>query len=535
MNWLIAAPLLVPLFSAGLGLLAWRRPRLQAAISLAGQIGLVAVAVILVLQVDRGGIRTLQAGGWAAPIGITLAVDALSALLLLLSSVMALAAGLYGLGWWNARPAPALQPLMSVLILGVNGAFMTGDLFNLYVWFEVLLLASFALLALSGGRAGLEGAVKALVLNMIGSLFFLVAVGVVYGLAGTLNLADLHLRMEAIHAAHPTAVMAAASMLGVAFALKAALFPVYFWLPASYHVPAPGICALFAALLTKVGLYSLLRLFTLPFAVAGALLPALLTLTAITMVSGVLGALTRFEIKRILAWHSISQTGYIAAGIGLLLTKDPQVRLLAVTAVVFFLLHHALVKPALFMISGLIARRGGGTELTLAGGLYPARPVLSAAFLLAALSLAGLPPLSGFWAKLAVLRAAALSGQWGLLAAALAAGLMTLLSMLKIWNEAFWKPRPAGETAALSAPRSAAIGPALWGPVLLLLALVAVMGVFPQPVLDLSRRAAAGVLDPQAYVAAVRWDDADPARGAPQARTETTLTAPNPRPERRQR
>jgi multicomponent Na+:H+ antiporter subunit D len=512
MSALVAAPLLIPLATAALSLLAWRTARARAAMALAGAVALIATAAMLLVRVNRDGILTMQAGSWEAPTGISLVVDMLSALLLLLTGVMTLTVCIYSLGWRGPSTSPAFIPLIFVLVLGVNGAFLTGDLFNLYVWFEVLLVASFGLLILSGDRPGFEGAVKALVLNLVGSLLFLTAVGATYGLAGTLNLSDLHVRMGEIYEQRQAAVTAVAAMLTLAFSLKAALFPVFFWLPASYHVPAPGICALFSALLTKVGIYSLLRLFTVPFSPVAPLLPIVIAATAVTMVSGVLGAITQFEIKRILAWHSISQTGYIAAGIGLVLFPDPRVRLLAVTAVIFFLLHHALVKPVLFLIGGLVERRSGTTELKANGGLYPSHPLLSAAFLLAALSLAGIPPLSGFWAKLAVLRAAAAGGQWGLVAAALGAGLLTLLSMIKIWNEAFWKPRPGedrgtDEPVAAGPPRGrAAAGASLWAPTLLLLILIAGLGVFPKPVLDLSRKAAASVLDPKAYVRAVGLD-----------------------------
>lgn len=542
MSLLPVLPLVLPAAGVGLSLAARRAPRLQRALGLAAALALVPTAIALLARTAAGDLPVAQIGGWPAPLGIALACDRLSALMLLLAGVIASVAAIYA--WPEVKGLanrPAFYPLLHVLMLGVNGAFITGDLFNLYVWFEVLLIGSFGLLVLVEGRRGIEAALKALTLNLLGSLLFLVAAGATYGLAGTLNLADLHLRLPAIHAAHPDAVTAIAATLALAFALKAALFPLYFWLPASYHVPPAGICALFAAILTKVGIYALLRLFTLPFAAVNGLSELLLWISALTMLSGVLGAVTQMEMKRILAWHSISQVGYIAAGIGLLSSADPTVRLAGVTATIFFTLHHGLVKPALFLIAGLIQHRAGTTELRPLGGLAQAWPALAGLFLLAALSLAGIPPLSGFWAKLAVVRAAIDAGAWWALAAALGAGLLTLLSMLKIWMEIFWKPAPAdgiveASTAsgnaeasaadenpgASSANANAAVSPAnaraakagqrfdthalpasLWGPALVLVALVTLIGLWPGPLLDLSRAAAGAVLDPAPYIDAV--------------------------------
>ena len=273
-------------------------------------------------------------------------------------------------------------------------------------------------------------------------MLFLSGTGVLYGVTKTLNMADLHLALQAVHAENPALVLALAAVFAVAFGLKAAMFPLFFWLPASYHVPPAAVCAIFAALLTKVGVYALVRVFTLVFPEAEPVLTVILILAAVTMVSGVLGAVTQYEFKRILAWHSISQVGYIVVGVGLLSVPDPQVRTLGLAATIVFLVHHGTIKPALFLIAGLVNRREGTTQLRPLGGLASATPWLAALFLLAALSLAGLPPSSGFWAKLAVLRALVVAHEWWVLAAALGAGLLTLLSMMKIWNEAFWKDRP---------------------------------------------------------------------------------------------
>ena len=499
MNALVTAPLLLPLFGAGLSLAAWRLPRLQAAVGIAAAVLLVPAALLLAGQVQARGPLAVQIGGWPAPVGITLVADPLAALMVLLTAVIAALVAIYGAAETPRTGARrAFFPLLHVLLLGVGGAFLTGDLFNLYVWFEVLLVASFGLLVIGGRRENLEGAVKALVLNLFGSMLFLLAAGAVYGLAGTLNMADLHGRLAEVYAVRPHAVTAVALLLAVAFALKAALVPLAFWLPASYHVPSAGTCALFAALLTKVGIYALVRVFTLPLAAVPAVMPVVLVAAAVTMLSGVLGAVAQMEMKRILAWHSISQVGYIAAGVGLLSAPDAQVRLAGLVAATFFIVHHGLVKPALFLVAGLVRRELGTTELKPAGGLYAARPLLAVLFLLAALSLAGVPPLSGFWAKLAVIRASALSGQWWVLGAALTAGLLTLLSMLKIWLEVFWKPAPsgaaAGETAGAGVMNAATI---------VLVLLVTLLGLVPGPLLAAARTAAESLLQPDVYIRAV--------------------------------
>jgi len=505
MSRLVVLPILFPLVSAAACLLAWRSLWWQRAMALLGATGLLGSAAALVLAADRAGILHMQMGNWPAPFGITFAADRFSAIMVGLAGVMGVVVCLFTCADAGHREARrGFFPVLMVLLAGVCGAFLTGDLFNLYVWFEVLLIASFVLLGMGGGRHHLEGTVKYLVLNLVGSMLFLTGAGLVYGSAGTLNMADLHLAMRDMQAHNAPFVLALAALFAVAFALKAALFPLFFWLPASYHVPPVGVCAIFAALLTKVGVYALVRVFTLIFPDAQPLLWPILVVSAITMVSGVLGAVTQQEIKRVLAWHSISQVGYIAAGVGLLCIPDPGVRALGLAAAIVFLIHHGTVKPALFLVAGLVHRRAGTTRLKQTGGLANTAPLTAALFLLAALSLAGLPPSSGFWAKLGVVRMAVEAQQWWLLAAALGAGVLTLMSMMKIWNEAFWKQAPAHhEASAPAASTPARHHRALAAPVVALVILVTLVGLYPQPLLAYADRAAAQLLDPAGYVEAI--------------------------------
>lgn len=509
MTMLPVLPIVIPLLAAAACLLAWRSVAWQRAVATLGVLGLLASAAALVVAADRHEIVHVQVGSWSAPFGITLAADRFSAIMVALAGVMGLVVCLFSLYEATRRDIHrGFFPLLLVLLTGVSGAFLTGDLFNLYVWFEVLLIASFVLLGLGGGRANLEGAVKYVALNLVGSMLFLTGVGVLYGVTKTLNMADLHGALQQVQAQNPTLVLALAAMFAVAFALKAAMFPLFFWLPASYHVPPAAICAIFAALLTKVGVYALVRVFTLVFPDAEPVLWVILVLSAITMVSGVLGAVTQYEFKRILAWHSISQVGYIVAGVGLLAVPDPEVKKLGLAATIVFLVHHGTIKPALFLIAGLVNRREGTTQLRQLGGLGSATPWLAVLFLLSALSLAGLPPSSGFWAKFAVLRALVVAQEWWVLAAALAAGLLTLMSMMKIWNEAFWKNRPSPDdaktikgTPAWPTPRPVPRG--MIAPVVGLVVLVTAIGLWPQPLLGYADRAAQQLLDPAAYIEAV--------------------------------
>jgi multicomponent Na+:H+ antiporter subunit D len=491
---LVALPVLVPLTTAAIAFAAWRRPRAQAAASVAGAALLLASAVALLVRVERGGVVALQAGSWPAPYGITLVADLLGALMAVLAGIVGLATIVTSLAEIDApRRAYGFHPLVHVLLAGVCGAFLTGDLFNLYVWFEVMLIASFVLVALGGERRQLAGAVHYVTLNLVASALFLAGAGIVYGLAGTLNLADLSVKLAG--AGDPGRVGTAAVLFLVAFGIKAAVFPVFFWLPASYHTPPAAVSALFAGLLTKVGVYALLRVFTLVFREDVPFTHgAILAIALATMVSGVLGAASQAHVRRILAFHIVSQIGYMLLGLGLFLP-------LALAGSIFYVAHHILVKTNLFLVGGLVLRLRGTEELPRTGGLWASRPLVALLFLVPAMSLAGIPPLSGFHAKLVLVKAGLEAGAWTSVAVALGVSLLTLYSMTKIWNEAFAKPAPADAPAPPPPSRGALalrVAPAVG-----LAALTVAIGLAPGPLLGLASRAAAELLDPTAYVAAV--------------------------------
>jgi multicomponent Na+:H+ antiporter subunit D len=496
MNVLLILPLLIPLLTAVASILSWKWTPVQRGLSVLGATGLLAAGAALLASVSRDGIQAGQVGNWPAPFGITLVADLLSAIMVVLAGLVGLAVAIYSLASMDPqREAFGYYPLLHVLLMGVSGAFLTGDMFNLYVWFEVMLIASFVLLALGGERAQLEGAFKYVTLNLLASALFLAAVGILYGVAGTLNMADLSRQLPQV--AQPGLVTTLAVLFLVAFGIKAAVFPLFFWLPASYHTPPVAVSAIFGGLLTKVGVYALLRVFTLMFLDDATFTHSLILIVAgFTMVTGILGAVAQKEFRRILSFNLISHIGYMLMGLGLFTP-------LALAGSVFYIIHHIIVKTNLFLISGVVRWLGGSYRLQKLGGLYRSYPGVAVLFLVPALSLAGIPPLSGFWPKLALLQAGLQEEQYAIVAAALLTSLLTLLSMTRIWSEAFWKERPASSSSVGDPvyPFNAWLLRLL--PVAALAAFVVIIGLLAEPLFDLSTRAAEQLLNPAGYVATV--------------------------------
>ncbi|ARO15984.1 NADH dehydrogenase (quinone) (plasmid) [Ketogulonicigenium robustum] len=494
MVWLLVLPILIPFATAALAFVAPRRIAARW-VSVAGSTAALAAAVALLANVLQNGVIAGQIGGWAAPFGITLVADYLAAAMVFITALIGLAVAI----WAMAEIGPTstrhgYHTLFQALLGGVTGAFLTGDLFNLYVWFEVMLIASFGLLVISGRKAAIDGAVKYVTLNLISTVLFLGAAGLLYGATGTLNMADLHLAVS--RTANPERLTVIAMMLMVAFGLKAAVFPLFFWLPAAYHTPHYAVSAVFAGLLTKVGVYALLRVFTLVFPHdMGALADILLWSALLTMVTGVLGAAAQSDFRKILSFHIVSQIGYMLLGLAL---ATP----LALMGAVFYLLHHIIVKANLFLIAGVAQRLTGGSDLGAIGGLYRSAPLLAALFLIPAFSLAGFPPLSGFWAKFVIVRAALDLQAWLIAAVALLVGLLTIFSMTKIWAEAFWKPHPDGRTPTFARLNKRERAHML-APITVLGALTVGIGLFPAPFLAFATTGADQLLNPAAYLEAV--------------------------------
>ncbi len=498
-HWL-AAPIIIPFAAAALSLLARHRPRLQSGLALLAATVHLALGAWLLYRTHTAGITVLHVGGWPAPFGIALVTDHLSALMLLITGVVYLAVTVYSRADIDSDAIQrGYYPLLHILVGGISGAFLTGDLFNLYVWFEVMLMASFALLVLGRTRAQLDGGVKYVVINLLSTLLFLTGLALVYGMTGTLNMAHLHLKLQAL--GNPAVASAVAVLFLTAFGIKSGLFPLFFWLPAAYHTPPVAVSAIFSGLLTKVGVYTLIRTFTLifPFADTG-LQDLVLVAAALTMITGVVGAAAHVEVRRILSFHIISQVGYMVLGLGLFTP-------LAMAGAVFYLLHHIVVKTNLFLISGLLRRYGGSFALAKLGGVYGTRGWLALLFFIPAFSLAGFPPLSGFWAKMILIRASLEIGHFVLAGVAAVVGLLTVYSMTKIWNEAFWKPAaspPADQPADHNDPGSGSAW--LVAPVVALVLLTVMIGLFPGPLVELARQAADELLDPGAYVYSVVGD-----------------------------
>ncbi len=495
----LVLPVLIPLLAGALSLLFWRSHTAQRWLGVMATGALLWTAVLLLLLTWREGIQVVEIGNWPAPFGIVLVSDLLGAIMVVLTGITGFATALYSLtSIPKQHEKYGYYPLLHLLLAGVCGAFLTGDIFNLYVWFEVMLVASFALIILGGERAQMEGAIKYVTLNLFSSALFLSAIGLLYGLVGSLNMADVADKLSQLSGEERGLVSVISLLFLVAFGIKAAAFPLFFWLPASYHTPQVAVSAIFAGLLTKVGVYVLFRFYTLIFIDDTDLTHTiLLWMGILTMLVGVLGAAAQFEFRRILSFHIVSQIGYMILGLAIFTP-------LALVGGVFYIMHHIIVKANLFLVSGLVYRLRGSYQLKDLGGLYRSHPWLALLFLIPALSLAGLPPLSGFFAKFVIIRAGIEAEQWLAVAVALLVGFLTLYSMIKIWNEVFWKAVPEGAscTPRIYHPQSEKLG-MYYLPIIGLATMTVLIGIAAQPIYELAEAAAAQLLDPRLYIDAV--------------------------------
>lgn len=470
----------------------------QGRLCVIGAIVHLTACIYLLSQVCGRGIISVQIGNWPAPFGITFAADHLSAVLVAVTGFMGLAVTAYSRSEIKTSLlASGYQPLVFILTGGVCGAFLTGDLFNLYVWFEVMLMASFGLLVLGREKSQLDGGVKYVMINLFATLLFITGIGLLYGMTGTLNMADLHIVVRQVENTGLLAAVAAIFM--TAFGIKAGMFPLFFWLPVSYHTPPVAVSAIMAGLLTKVGVYAMIRMFTLVFIFDIAFTHGLLLAAGVlTMIVGVIGTAAFYEFRRILSFHIISQVGYMIVGLALFTP-------LALTGAVFFLVHNMIVKANLFLISGACRQAKGSFELGRLGGLYKSHGFLAVLFFISAFSLAGFPPLSGFWAKLLVIRAGLEATAYWTAAAAIIVGLLTTYSMTKIWGEAFWKPEPESEQPVSNPDMKNKPKADFWmhAPIVALVVFTLAMGFFPAPFVSVAGQAANELLNPEIYVNAV--------------------------------
>ncbi len=489
-NW-AAFPVIFPVVAALFSLLAPRPSHWRRALAL-GVLGvLLGHAFWTVDHVMESGALVLRVGGWLAPYGIVLVADTLAGVMLALSAFTALSCALYGFFETPVREEHPLRiPLLLFLLAGINLSFVTGDLFNLFVAFEVMLLSSYGLMTLEAGARESRQAFPYLTLNLVGSALFLAVAGYAYSLLGTLNFAEMIVRTDALAGDYRLTLLA--SLMLLVFGLKAGLFPLYQWLPGSYAVMPAPMAAFYAGMLTKVGVYVLIRIFGTVLPPSMTELHTLIAWTAgLTMVIGVLGAVGQSRVQTILSYHIVSQIGFMALAIGLF---SP----FAITAAIFYIIHHIVVKSALFLVGGSVIRLNGTDELDRTGGLWRAAPWLGIGFVLQSMSLAGIPPLSGFWGKFMIIQEGFTQGEWVLVVLSLVASVLTLMSMLKIWLGAFWKTAPEDRPVVTTA-RTRGMSAVIVGMACVSLCI----GFGAEKFVRVAKHAADETLDRPGYVAAV--------------------------------
>lgn len=493
-DYLVVLPVIGPLIMSAFCLMLRRQQHVQPWI--AGiTLGVVFFGnIALALRVMETGPVFMAMGRWLPPFGISFNADALGVLMALTASLVSLVCVLY-----SAKSVDGdgrrygFYPFLLMLTSGVSGAFLTADLFNLYVWFEVLLISSFGLIVLGNSHAQLDGAVKYAFLNLVATTLFLIGVGYTYGLFGTLNMADLTLR---IAESDGLPLGTVALLFIFAFAMKAAAFPLNFWLPASYHTPNIVTSALFAALLTKVGIYALLR-------VGGMLLPGsfetfqgvLIWVAALTSLLGAAGALASTDIRKILGFIVLSGIGAMFVGIAVA-TPD------GLRGTVLYAVHSILVMAALYLAAGVIGRMTGSFDLRSVGGIYSASPFFAALFLILVFAISGLPPFSGFWPKVILVRSSMEAGEGWLTAAYLVSSFIAMIAIGRVWLFAFWRNDVNGAavaTTALTVDETRAY----ITPITVLVVVIVGIGVIANPAVHMASEAAISIFDPSDYITSI--------------------------------
>lgn len=528
-NFAQLAPLavIIPFLGAALSLLLLRRNALQRTVAIGSLVLTLAVEALVLVSTWNLGPQAVHLGGWEAPWGIVMVVDQLSSLMLVVSTVVSLAVLVYASGQGVADgdeegPISIFHPSFLILVAGVSNAFLAGDLFNLYVGFEILLTASYVLMTMGGTVQRIRTGVTYVVVSVISSVLFLITIAMIYAATGTINMADLSVKLEGLPVGTQ---MQLHLMLLIAFGIKAAVFPLSFWLPDSYPTASAPVTAVFAGLLTKVGVYSIIRTETVLF--PGDRLDDLLMWVALlTMVVGILGALAQIDIKRMLSFTLISHIGYMIFGVAVG-TQE------ALSATVYYVAHHIVIQTSLFLVAGLIERRGGSTNVDRLAGMAKISPLLALLYLVPALNLGGIPPFSGFLGKTGLLQAGVDQGDglaYVLVAGSVAVSLLTLLAMIRVWNRVFLRapedaeypdpillaPVPAGSRFLLTsgavddqAGRFAGKGdvrlmsPSMLGGASALVAAGVALTVFAGPLFQLADNAAENLVRPERYVEAV--------------------------------
>lgn len=495
-HWIIF-PILLPALMASIMVIGARHDLVLARIlSLGSCVLLLGLSIGLLVLASGGETQTYALGSWPAPFGIVLVLDRLSALMLVLTSVLALVVMLFAVGGSDAR-GKHFHVLYQFELMGINGAFLTGDFFNLFVFFEILLIASYGLMVHGGGAERIKAGVQYVVVNILGSTLFLIAVGMIYSVTGTLNMADLALRVPEVGIGDQALLHTGALLLLLVFAVKAALVPLHFWLPGTYaNAPAP-VAALFA-IMTKVGAYCIIRLYILAFGAdagdsAWLAAPWLLPAALVTLVLGISGVLAARRLRQLASFAVIGSLGTLLTAVALFTPA-------ALSAALYYLLHSTLAGASLFLIADLVAQRRPAGDAIVAGPLFQHRGGLAVSFFIAAIAIAGMPPLSGFVGKLLILDAARSSTSavwiWSLI---LVTSLMAITGFMRAGGSLFWKT--VGHPAVFDQNRSA--GATTYISVGLLLAGLFGLTLFAGPVTRYLDGTAAQVFDTGNYIKAV--------------------------------
>lgn len=497
MNNLIVLPILIPLLTGIILLFFKNQVQLQRTLSILSMLLVTGISVYLIREVYHHGIQTLHFGGWVPPYGIVFVADMLSILLVAATSLVALACIWYAFRTIGIeREKNYFYPVLQFLIVGVSGSFLTGDLFNLFVCFEVMLIASYVLISLGGTKLQLRESIKYLLVNIISSALFVAAIAYLYAVVGTLNIA--HLSQRIAEAGQGPLITVISILLMIVFSLKAALF-LYFWLPGSYSAPPTAIAAIFSGLLTKVGIYALIRTFTIIFYHEPGFTHLILGwLGILTTLFGVAGAIGSWNIRKILAYNVIAAVGFIILGLAFFST-------VSLAGTIFYLMHDMIIKALLFLLGGTIITIAGTSQLKKIGGLMKRYPVLGWIFLVSALALAGVPPLSGFIGKLLIVQGGLEQSSkqgiffWFVLFS-LVTSLLILYSVMKIFINGFWKESENSD-ASLEQKKGSIKG--LLAPCALLLTISVAMGLGAEAILPYVWQAAETLIDPSIYIDAI--------------------------------
>lgn len=493
-DWLIILPPALMITAGALVMMVRHRIHLHARIAIPALVLLVLVDAALLWKVAAQGPVTMMMGRWLPPFGIAFTVDLFGALMCLAAGIVALAAGIAALKDINdSGRRYGFFPFLLLLMAGVSGAFLTGDIFNLYVWFEVLLISSFGLLILGSEREQIDGAMKYAVLNLIGTTLFLISVGYLYAIFGTLNMADITLKAREIEGAP---LMTLSALFVLAFAMKAAAFPVNFWLPASYHTPRITVSALFGGLLTKVGIYALMRIMVMLFPLQREELSFVIgVLAALTLVVAALGMLAQDDMRRLAGYAVIVGIGNMLAGIAVGTVAG-------ISGALLYALHSIVAMTALYLVVGRAAALTGSFSLTASGGIYRVAPGFAFASLALFLAVAGLPPFSGLWPKIMLVKASLDIGAWWLAGTILLSGFLTTVALGRVFLFVYWRPQASAEGRGGAGAMPAEDRQMVW-PLYGLIAIVTVFGLLPEGPLSLSQMAAEGLLQPVAYIQSV--------------------------------